>query len=280
MTDTNRTSDVAELVAMVTGDTLAGRALAIAETDIPAVVVPAGWKVEHLYNEQLLDRPHRKRGTVRFEHPDDFAGYIRTHHTDGTTIWLLPRTDDLSMVAVLDDHADDEPGWGEHRAQLTLRTSTAWQRILTASAAKAMSQREFAELLDDLQDVIVDPAGSDMLQLVDSLEGTATQKVIANNVTGHSVSVTLEAGQTVKSRAGLEIPTKVTVALAPYRHLEYAVRFQLRIRIIVTDGQLVFGLSIVKLEDLIEAAQATLASHIEEALVGEVPVWHGSPRQG
>lgn len=274
---TSTTSDVGNLVDIITGDVIANRALAMAETDIPAVVIPDGWKLQHLYNEALLDRPHRKTGTVAFEAPDDFAEYVEDHLAEGSTLWLLPSPTALSIVAVLDDH-HDQAGWAQHRATLNLRTSTAWQRILDAVRAKVMGQREFAELLDDLQDVVVEPQGSAMLELVDSLEGTATQKVIANNVTGHSASVTLEAGQSVKAKSGLEVPTKITVELQPYRHLSYAVRFQLRIRIVVDDGRLVFGLSIVKLEDLIEAAQDALASAVHEAIGQARPVWRGTPR--
>lgn len=271
-------SDLRQLVHMLTADSIAQRVLLMDGTDTPAVVVPDGWNVRHLHDETLLPAPRRKTGTVRFEAPGDFAQYVEDHLDEGTTLWLAPSTNQLRLVAVLDDHrSGDLAGWAQHRAELQLRTSTAWQRILDV-AGKPMSQRDFAELLDDLQDVIVDPQGSAMLDLVDSLEGTATQKVIANNVTGHSMSVTLEAGQSVKSRAGLEIPTKVTVQLQPYRHLEYAVKFQLRVRIIVADGQLVFSLSIVKLEDLIEQAQDQLAQAVTAAISDMRPVWRGTPR--
>ena len=271
-------SDLRQLKDMLTGDTIAQRVLLMDGTDVPAVIVPRGWEVQHLHNETLLERPTRKRGVVHFEAPGDFAQYVEDHIHEGTTLWLLPSGNSLTMSAVLDDHAETQPGWADHRAKLTLRTSTAWQRILDAAALKAMAQRDFAELLDDLQDVIVEPAGTAMLELVDSLEGTATQKVIASNVTGHSVSVTVEAGQSVKSKAGMEIPTKITVQLRPYRHLQYDVRFQLRVRIVVNDGQLQFGLSIVKLDDLIERAQDALADDVARALSLARPVWRGVPR--
>lgn len=272
-------SDLRQLKDMLTGDTIAQRVLLMDGTDVPAVIVPKGWEVQHLHNETLLDRPTRKRGVVSFEAPGDFADYVLGHSHEGTTLWLIPSGNHLTMTAVLDDHDEAGAGWAQHRAQLDLRTSTAWQRILDAATPrKALSQRDFAELLDDLQDVIVEPAGTGMLELVDSLEGTATQKVIASNVTGHSVSVTVEAGQSVKSKGGLEIPTKITVHLQPYRHLEFAVRFQLRVRIVVTDGQLQFGLSIVKLDDLIERAQDALAAVVDNAIEHAVPVWRGMPR--
>jgi len=268
-------SDVRELVDLVTAHSLAADAPYLAGTDIPALIVPDGWTVKPLIDPRYLEHPQRKGGEFQFENPADFAAYVLEHCTDGTTVWLTPGGRSIGMTAIVDDHSQAEAGWGEHRAHLTLRTGTAWQRIRDV-AGKALSQREFSELLDDLQDVLVDPTGSDLLTLVDTMEGTATQKVLASNISGHSARITLEAGQSVKSASGLEVPTKIVAELQPYRHLEFGLRVVLRVRIIVVDGHLTFVLTIVKAEDLVEAAETFLLDTVRAALNGR-PVWRGTP---
>lgn len=236
--------------------------------EFSTVVIPAGGKLALLDMERMLPEPRRKTGVYNFETVDSLVQYITTKNAScggehRSTIWI--DSEQNRIVAVLNDHSKDGPGWTDYRAVLKLRHSPEWERW-TALDRNLIDQQDFAEHIEDGLDDIVEPTGADMLELAQSMQGTT-------GVSWRSAK-RLQDGQTqvvydeqIDASAGgkgeLVIPKEITLAIAPFQG-EEPYKMVARFRYRVNAGTLKMGYHLNRPEAVIRDALQGIADRLTE----------------
>lgn len=225
--------------------------------------------------EDRLPWPRAKRGAVTIYTPPSFVQYVNRHAGEGSTLWA--DVEAARVVAVLDDHEPDKPGWGLHRAVLALRHPPAWVRWMGRNG-RIGTQAEFAEHVEDSLPEIVEPDGAAMLELAQTFHATGSV-VFRSDQRLATGAVQLTYEQTHEARAGergqMEIPQRFVVALAPFEGLD-PFRVDARLRYRLREGELRIGYVLDRPEEVLRAA----FHEIVEQLGSETdrPVLQGTPR--
>lgn len=132
---------------------------------VPFVIVPTGYNVQRV--EDTLVLPTRHRGTVAVRDVGSFIAVVQDYKRDCTRLYRTvnpPR-----FLAVFDDHAGDQPRWGQHRADYACPLSPEWA-TWTKANKQAMAQADFAQFIEDNLIDIVHPAAADMLEVSRTLQ--------------------------------------------------------------------------------------------------------------
>ena len=240
------------------------------------VIVPQGGSSQVIDLEKHLPSPRRAKGTVTLQRVQDLERYIERHDAPtNTTIWV--DADAHKVVAVLNDHGAGEkhPEWGDHRAELQLKTTDAWRHWL-AMDGRLLGQEEFAEHIEDgLQDIVT-PDGATMLEVAQSIQGTKSAEFKgARRLQDGNIGVEWveETTATAGSRGDLEIPERFELALAPFEG-EDAYRVHARLRYRVRAGDLTLGYRLDRpgdvLRDAVDKVRDRLADRfqVERVFVG------------
>lgn len=120
-----------------------------------------------------LSQPVRIKEKLDFHDATTFVDYINTFKTKHSRIFF--DTDRLSFSALLDYSAPHgDPAWGDHVASLVLRHSEEW-KLWFGRNGTYYGQREFGRFIEDNQDQIVTPGGTEVLGLV--MAFTATKNI-------------------------------------------------------------------------------------------------------
>lgn len=230
------------------------------------------------HRKRLGQEPTRKTGTVALTEAPSFSHYLNDHKDDAaTTLWA--DRDAGRIVAVLNDHVreNDEAGWGDHRATLTLRKTKAWQ-AWTQASGEFLNQATFAELLEDRSGDVVTPDHATLLEIAQSIEGTkdASFKSAGRDDNGE---IKFRYEETVSARAGqagqLSIPSRIELGIAPFEGMDpYKVSARFRYRV-TGQGSILLGVVLDRPEDVLEAAFRAVAVDIETAT--GLSVMHGTP---
>lgn len=244
-----------------------------------SVVVPEGG--EHVVVDvgNLLaayqDTPRRKKGSVALTIPASLTQYVNRHKVPGTEMFADWRQ--RKVVAVLNDHDTDGPGWGDHRAVLTLVPTPEWMRW-TAHDNKYLSQVEFAEHIIDTTADVVDPSAADLLEMAETFE--ATKQV--NFRSGSRLKDgqrQLNYVETIEAQAGrhgdVTIPDAILLNLSPFDGADL-VALSARIRYRIDSGSLRIGYVLDRPDLVLREAFAQVTSGVEEQ-TGITALW-GTPR--
>lgn len=235
---------------------------------VASVLVPEGTRHELIDLERYDTHPERKRGQVNLHEHTSFADYLFDHALPGTHVYADVRNG--TVTAVLNDHTrvqrgDSQPGWGDHRATLDLRHSHEWV-CWTQRNGGLMSQDDFAEHLEDNYVDIVEPDHATMLEIAQSIQASSSAEFKSKQRLQDG-QVALRYEEQVEARAGqkgdLTIPETFTVALRVYEGTlttEMTARLRYRIR----DGQLAIGYRLERLDDVRDAAFASVIDEIEQ----------------
>lgn len=247
----------------------------VAAGDTYAVSMPEGHNHKVVDLESLLDQPRRKRGTVQFTTGGSLEDYVNVHKGDGSDSLWADR-DALRVVAVLNDHSRVDPGWGDHRAILTLGLSPEWRRWLGLDG-KLVAQTRFAEHIEDSLAEIIDPPGADLLELAQTFEAN-TQVQFRSSQLLDSGQVQLRYEETIDAKAGktgsVVVPKRFTVLLAPFEDLEVK-RIDARLRYRISDGALAIGYKLDRPDLVLRDAWGDVLASLEEA-TGIAP-YYGTP---
>lgn len=244
---------------------------------IYTVLVPKGADQKIIDLEKHLPAPKRVHGSVQLQTVDDLVRYVQRHDDPMlTTLWL--DIEQHVVVAVLNDHADDDPGWGDHRASLKLKLTDEWQHWL-AQDGKLLTQQAFAEHVDDGLKEIVTPDPALMLEIAQSIQGaTNVEFQSASRLDNGAIGVkwveqtTARAGQ----RGDIEIPERFELAISPFLGEEpYKVGARLRYRI--TSGSLTLGYKLDRPSDIVRDAIDQIAQRLHKTFTDD-RVFIGTPR--
>ncbi len=205
----------------------------------PFVIVPEKYKV------QTLDLPPgRVQNDRTFEDSDSFALYVNRFKTKGTLLFAKVDDHGCSVSAAIDYHdmpylpgAPAEATWCSHFARLRGVVTKEWATWMQSNAEK-MDQVKFALFLEDNQRLFRSPTGSDLLELVSTLEGKSNVRFnsafrLQNGKTRLDYEEDVELRGVANAVNGaVEVPTQLICAIAPFEGQQpYEVVSRLRYRI-------------------------------------------------
>lgn len=220
----------------------------------PVAVVPAGTEIKDL--EQYLLVPLSKRASVTMNDSASFVRYVNEHKLASTRIFATVTADGGAFNAILDYHEAGAgvPARGQHRVSYALKHSAEWLRWKAKDGVK-FSQRDFAKFLEDnIIDVVI-PPGGEVLDLVTTLEATATATFKGSvKLQNGDESVSFERSTESKSGANgdFEIPREITLFIPVFEGQE-AANVGLRLRHNVGDKCLTFTFEIMRANKIVEA---------------------------
>lgn len=219
--------------------------------------------------------PRRATRTVTVRTPESFVTYMADKQSAHVEVWA--DEPGRTITGILNPPTATQPAWADHRCKLALRLSPEWQRW-TDLDGKLLKQETFAEHIEDNLAAIVRPEGAEMLELAQSFQA-------ANHVTFESAKFldsgrrVLEYRENLEARAGrrgqIEIPTEFELGIAPFVGLP-AFRVTARLRYRITEGGLVLGYKLNRVDDVLRAAFADAADVVAQKL--GVVVLEGLPQ--
>lgn len=229
----------------------------------PVAIVPAGTEIKDL--EQYLLMPLSKRAGVVMQDAASFVRYVNEHKGGSTRIFATLSSDGGAFNAVLDYH---EVGTGaamrgQHRVGYALKHSAEWLRWKAKDGVK-FSQKDFAKFLEDnILDVVI-PPGGEVLDLVTTLEATATATFKGSvKLQNGDESVSFE--RSTESKAGLngdfEIPREIAL-LIPVFDGQEAANVGLRLRHNIGDKCLTFTFEIMRANRIVELRIVAMIAEI------------------
>jgi hypothetical protein len=179
-----------------------------------------------------LPEPPRSKGTITVFDAESFHAAVKQRMASHE---VPAYADDqrLTLTAVLndDEHLHEVPttadekgghtltGWRDYRVVLALRPTMEWANWKSHDGA-AFPQAHFAEFIEDMATMIVEPEPATMLEIAQTLQGTLKASWSA----GHRLSNgarQLTWSETVNASAGdsgkLEIPASFLIACQLFR---------------------------------------------------------------
>jgi uncharacterized protein YfdQ (DUF2303 family) len=215
--------------------------------------------------EQYAGEPHRKRGQVTVTDTASLITYVKKHAAGGATE-LYALWDHGRVVAVINGHDTDDPGWGDHRVSLALQATPAWTRWTSQDGAQ-LTQTAFAEHIEDSLAEIVEPAAATMLEIAQSFQAH-TSVAFRSGRRLHTGETKLVYEEQTDATAGAQgditIPETFTIALAPWEGCD-PYRMNVRLRYRIGNGDLKLSYRLDRPEDVRRAAFADITTAVADA---------------
>lgn len=229
------------------------------------VVAPIGYQIQRtpVDPEFGADRPFHRRGKTVLRTAAAVSAYAaqRGYQVAQTGLYYEPET--MTAEVIFDDHAAiltdpdaDEvinpAGWRRDRARLELGATPSWDRWSKANR-RMLDQETFANLVEDGLGDIIDPDAADLLDMVQTMQGTvgANWRASHRNRDGQ---VQVSYVENVETRAGadgtLTVPQSITLRVAPFLGAD-PLEVNARLRTRVTGANLHIGIIIDRLEELL-----------------------------
>lgn len=266
--------------------------LQIPTDPLSVLVVPDGYKPQS--TEALIggwrERPLRVKASVKMEHLDSFIEYVKLFAIAGQTRIFADSKG--GMVAIVDYHTAPSggvengppahsavPAWAEHRATYSPIVTPEWTRWMVKNKQR-MDQAGFAEFLEENQEMVIDPKGADLLEMIQTLEGKNHIDCnslirLSNGKTklDYSEEVSLK-GQVNNVPGSVDFPNLLTAGIVPFDGgAAYKVSCRLRYRI--ESRKLTFWYEIIDPHLVIKTAIQEITAAVTEK-TGIAPLF-GTP---
>jgi uncharacterized protein YfdQ (DUF2303 family) len=227
--------------------------------------------------EAFLEAPIGKTGKTKHRTADSFNRYVNTHKTPGTAIYADIETGEIE--AFLDDHApaDGDPGWGRHRAELTVTHSREWNYWVDKDG-EWQNQTDFAAFIEEGLPDVISPSGADLLELATSFQAKsgASFSTAVRLGNGETQLTYIEEIQGTAGRSGqMTIPDEVVVALRVYEGLtpqHVTAKFRYR----VNGGHLAIRLQFLRIDEVQDEAFRNVLAAVATAT--DIEPYEGSGR--
>jgi uncharacterized protein YfdQ (DUF2303 family) len=251
---------------LAAGTSLAGPQKSPLNDGVPFVVVPDGYKVEHIFERD--DSPARAIGVVKLRDATSFVTYFNRQKRAESLIYAS--LDPAKILGVIDDHRaygseftnEDGANWRAYRVEFAVPASREW-KTWTSKDRQPMTQLELAELIEDNLPDIVSPDGSTMLSVALNFEASKE---------GNFVSATrLQDGSTnfvwkedVNATGNkIAMPSQITLSIPVFENgAPYSVDARIKYR--VQNGTLKIWYELVRPHKVLEVAFRAIWSQIEE----------------
>lgn len=135
----------------------------------PVAVVPEGYTL--LEMKALRDVPQRADTHLKCLTVDALIAYVQRHSIEGTHTFV----GDERVTSVIDYHSAVAPGWCKHIATFDVDGSHEYTKLIDGEAVP-MEQLAFADWIEDMAHVVVDPDATSLIELAMNLQ-------ISENVT-------------------------------------------------------------------------------------------------
>ena len=246
----------------------ASTALRTTSSPTDVLVVPVGYTtvaVEAVV-EKFLPAPRRIKADVKISDLLSFVAYVNKFKFGSTAIFC---SNDGSMVAVLDYHSDgSDPSWCSHRVSYKPVISPEWTRWMAKNGV-SMDQTGLAEFLEENQDLVVEPKGAELLELVQTLEGKnhidCNSLIRLNNgrtKLEYTEDVQLK-GVSNSVPGGVEFPNQIVCGIIPFEGgPAYKVLNRMRYRI--ANRKLSFWYNVVDQHIIIRDAVRTIIDTVKK----------------
>lgn len=231
---------------------------------IPFIVVPKGSETKSL--EPFLLNPAMKRGVLNFETRESFTRYVNEQKVPATRIFMKEQC----FTAVLDFHDSTvigpDAGWMNHKAHFSLKPTPAWT-LWRDRNKKVVSQKDFAEFLEENYPDVIEPAGAELLDIASTLQAH-TQVRFKRGLRLDNTTEQLQYEETVDAKGGvggdMEVPRAIKLSLVMF-YGEPKTEIVARLKYQIANGVLTFWFEMVRVQDILDAVvQSTAAKIIEE----------------
>ena len=214
----------------------------LGENEIPYVVlVPDGQGSTKLIDlTQYAPRPRSNMREMRVSDVPSFVAYVNKWKTDETVVTIA---DDQASAIIDYGRPAAGVGWGVHKCAVWFQHAPEWE-LWTGNADSWLTQRGFAEFLEENAGDVLDPDAAGLLEIVTDLEGhsNATLKNAVRLDNGQRELTYIEdINVTSGSKAGnVVIPTSIKVALRVYKHDAQPRALTALLKYKVVDGRVSF----------------------------------------
>lgn len=261
---------------------------------IVGFVVPDDHTLQTFDLSDYADNPRTKTGSVSLSDADSFVEYVNRHSiARATTLWA--DIDHVRVVGVIDDHerhdaegeitGEDLPGFGRHRAQLTLKFTRDWLHWMKLDG-KYVDQQTFAEHIEDGADCIrpdADGNGPDaatMLEVAQTFHANrGVQFTSAKHLSGE---IQFSFQEETKAGAGktgtIPVPDLFTIGLFPFEgQFDEVFPLKARFRYRLGDnGVVALGYRLIRPDNVRQQAFDEIVGGIKAGV--DLPVMNGTPR--
>jgi len=248
------------------------------ETNIdgtPVLCLPPNWS-QHKQSD-LLTNPLRINQHQAFTSLVSFNEYVnRFKDPAGSIVLVDTSVNRLKATAKLDYHLPGQPSWCSHSAEFNTTATPAWNTWSGAND-KFVKQSEFADFLYQNQKDVVNPAGAELLEIIQSLKATAAGEFremrddfCDSSELIYRMKISAQGGTTDKP---LNLPNQFQVSVVPfYGCPAMLLQADLRVRAPASDGEpLLLGFRFYRLTDQLQELTESICTLIGEST--RLPVW-------
>lgn len=249
--------------------------------DVITALVPDGFSLQHVSAPAAVvaarSMPRRVKAVATVTDTVSWLAYFRKYGGERhSEVFGDVRTS--NVTAILNAPLDASmPGFGDHRVELQLTHSPAWQ-AWTRLNGQLVDQTAFAEHIEDRTPDMIEPTAADMLEVAQSIHATTevhfqsgSRLVDGQQRFQYIEDVTGGAGQ----RGDMAIPTQLKLQLQVWRGVDIAVPVTARFRYRPAAKGLRVGIVLDRMDDVLDGAWSVLLSDIAGEL--PVPVLAGRP---
>lgn len=212
--------------------------------------------------------PTRIKAVATFTDPGSFAEYVNRFKTSASLIFAKVTDAGAWLEAVLDYHQPGPEGQARaaHRAKYACETTAEWNAWLAANG-KRMDQVEFATWLEENQELIVEPAGADLLEFVQHLEAAGGVRFNSYERLKNGAAKVLYEEDTVVKGANttklgeIEVPSMIVAAISPFHGIPYK-PVSARLKYRISERKITFWFETVAAHRIVREAVASLVAEV------------------
>lgn len=233
-------------------------------------------RIEVVDTEKYQAAPRRITASPQLHTLESLAEYVARFHSAPTAVYVSP----VAVTAVLDEATDQTPQWRGHRAIHQLKQHPLFA-LLAANCNKAMTQTEFAELVEDLAGAWVAPDAATMLEVAQTISIAGDKKLSsAITLANGSISMSYQSIETATAgaRGDLVVPVRLTVRLPVYDGTDATQEVSLRLRTRRRDAAIEFVLRPDEtIEQIVAKALKSVRAELLGVLAPTIPLFFGTP---
>jgi uncharacterized protein YfdQ (DUF2303 family) len=241
---------------------------------VPHLIHPIGTQATAMAN--LLDCPNRVRRTIDLADLDELANYLAELQATGDCSYPVIFADYSQKKFTLypDFHTGGKVEWLDHlvTTQLTFsREFTTWRQ----KSGSRMSQTDFAEFIDTNVVDIIEPSGSVMLTMAQTLEATRTE-VFKSAVRVSSGEHQFTWANTGDAHQNTLIPERFKIAVRIYQGDEDSIELTAKLYYRIKDGAITFFYQLHRVDEIIEKLWNEKLIKLREAVAHSAEVYAGT----
>lgn len=243
-------------------------------------IIPKDYSLKDL--EYLLPNPTRKRANVIITEADSFITYTKKHSSlDDCMIYAEVDTEasKFNLVAIINDHGDDQPKWRDFRANYAPNISVEWARWIGKNKTP-MSQTDFATWLEDNMADVANvpnmPSGADILSMAIGFEANADKRLRSKiNLQSGGVQFEFVEDETKETRTSMKVFERFTLGVPVFAGSISAYPLEARLKYRENSGTLKFWYELIRPDRVFKTAVNDELTRIKEAT--GFTVIHGKP---